>query len=197
MFSAARAWSILAMALVFASCTVASQTAEIPVAQSDLTLGPGDLFEVRVYDEKELSGEYQVGPDGKINFPFLGVIKVSGKDTDGISREIASLLQSGGYLKQPFVSVLLKESNSKRVSVIGAVAKPGTQSLIPGMTVVQAISQAGGFAPLASKDETVVTRRVSGKLERNRVNMSEIARGNAEDFALRSGDIIFVPERLF
>jgi polysaccharide export outer membrane protein len=65
------------------------------------------------------------------------------------------------------------------------------------MTVVQAVSNAGGFTPLASKDDTVVTRRVQGKLERYRISVSEVTRGNAEDFPLRAGDIVFVPERVF
>jgi protein involved in polysaccharide export with SLBB domain len=174
-------------------------TTKLPTSAvvDDTTLGPGDLFEIRVYEEKELSGEYQVSPEGTIAFPFLGVLTVAGKDTQTISRDIAGALRSGGYLRSPYVSVLLKESNSKRVSVLGAVAKPGTLSLIPGMTVVQAISQAGGFTPLASKDETVVSRRVGGKLERYRIPLSDIARGSSDDFALRSGDIVFIPERVF
>jgi len=179
------------------SCGSNVETIPLRVQEEDTTLGPGDLFEVRVYNEKELSGDYQVSPDGTISFPFLGVLTVAGKDTKLIASEIESKLEEGGFLRKPYVSVLLQESNSKRVSVLGAVAKPGTLALIPGMTVVQAVSQAGGFAPLASKDDTVVSRRLAGKLERYRIPMSEIARGTADDFALCSGDIVFVPERMF
>lgn len=65
------------------------------------------------------------------------------------------------------------------------------------MTVLQVVSNSGGFTPLASKDDTVVTRRVNGELVRYRVPASDIARGDAEDFPLRPGDIVFVPERVF
>lgn len=195
-----RCRSFLLVALVLAagpSCARSPTPLPVHAQIEDATLGPGDLFEVRVYNEKELSGTYQVSPDGTIAFPFLGVLTVGGKDTQTIAQEIAAKLDSDGYLKKPYVSVLLEESNSKRISVLGAVAKPGTMQLIPGMTVVQAISQAGGFAPLASKDDTVVSRKSGEKLERFRIAMTQIARGDASDFLLRSGDIVFVPERVF
>jgi protein involved in polysaccharide export with SLBB domain len=195
-FGAALAISILCAVVVGCQRSIpVGPTAELPTEEA--LLGPGDLFEVRVYNEKELTGNYQVGPDGTISFPFLGVLTVSGKDTRTIAREIAEQLETGGYLKGPYVSVVLQESVSKRISVLGAVAKPGTLQLMPGMTIVQAISQAGGFSPLASKDSTVVSRKSGGKLVRHQVLMSKISRGDADDFPLRAGDIIFVPERIF
>ena len=163
----------------------------------DTTLGSGDTFEIRVFGEKDLTGNYQVGADGSIQFPFIGRVEVLGKDTSTVARLISDALVSGGYLKEPHVSVFLQESNSKRISVIGAVAKPGTLAIVPGMTVVYAVSQAGGFTALASKDDIVITRRVDGKLARYKVEVSRITRGDAEDFPLRAGDIVFVPERVF
>jgi len=169
----------------------------VPDVVEDTTLGAGDVFDVRVFGEKDLSGRYQVAPDGNINFPFLGTLQVSGKETTAVANEIAVKLKNGGFLNDPQVSIFLEQSNSKRISVLGAVAKPGTLAIVPGMTVVQAVSQAGGFTNLASKDDTVVTRRVKGDLEKYRILVSEIARGNASDFPLRAGDIVFVPERVF
>ena len=161
------------------------------------TFGAGDVFDVRVFNEKDLTGAYRVGNDGTIRYPFLGVISVGGKDVDQVAREIETGLREGQFLLHPQVHVQVQESNSKRISIIGAVAKPGTVPITPGMTVVQAVSGAGGFTPLASKDDTVVTRRVNGKLERFRIAVSEVTRGNAEDFVLRAGDIVYVPERVF
>ena len=163
----------------------------------DSSLGPGDVFEVRVYGEKDLTGEYQVAGDGTVQYPFIGTLAVSGKDTSQVAEMITDSLVKGGYMREPHVSVFVQASNSKRVSVLGAVSKPGTLPIVPGMTVVYAVSQAGGFTPLASKDDTVITRRVGGKLERYRVELSRITRGDADDFPLRAGDIVFVPERVF
>ena len=172
-------------------------TTAVPDTVEDTTMGAGDVFEVSVFGEKELSGKYQVAADGSISFPLIGVVAVSGKESTAVANEIADRLTKGGFLVDANVSVFVEQSNSKRISVLGAVAKPGTLPIVPGMTVVQAVSQAGGFSNLASKDETVVTRRVNGELKKFRIYVSEIARGEASDFPLRAGDIVFVPERVF
>lgn len=172
-------------------------TTEVPDAVEDTTLGAGDVFEVRVFGEKDLTGKHQVASDGTIHFPFIGVVAVAGKQPPMVAEEISSRLKTGGFLNEPQVSVFVEQSNSKRISVLGAVAKPGTLAIVPGMTVVQAVSQAGGFTNLASKDDTVVTRRIQGVLKKYRIYVSEIARGEASDFPLRAGDIVFVPERVF
>jgi protein involved in polysaccharide export with SLBB domain len=186
------------LALLLASCTpkVATRLPDQSIAE-DTSLGSGDVFEVRVFGEKDLTGDYQVAADGTIQFPFLGTVEVGGRETSQVATLIATRLSQGGFLNEPQVSVFLKQSNSKRVSVLGAVAKPGTLPIVPGMTLVHAVSQAGGFTALASKDDTVITRRVAGKLERYRVEVSRITRGDSEDFPLRAGDIVFVPERVF
>lgn len=189
---------LIAAAVMLGAChkqVTSALPTEVPV--EDTTLGPGDVFEVRVFGEKDLTGKYQVGPEGSIRFPFLGVVQVQGKQADEVAGDITARLRDGKFLLNPNVSVFVEQTNSKRISIIGAVAKPGTLPIVPGMTVVQAVSSAGGFTPLASKDDTVVTRRVNGKLERYRISVSEVTRGNADDFPLRAGDIVFVPERVF
>ncbi|MAQ18411.1 MAG: polysaccharide biosynthesis protein [Sandaracinus sp.] len=167
-------------------------------AVDDLTaLGPGDTFDVRVYGEEDLSATYRVAQDGTIDFPFVGRIHVEGREPTEVADAIAVALRDGEILVAPQVSVLIKESESRVVSVMGAVASSGTFPMRSGLTVVQAISLAGGFSPLANRNETVVTRRVNGELKRHLVRVDDISRGRAEDFLLRSGDIVFVPERLF
>lgn len=195
---ALRVFVILLSLAGFGACKpqVTTRLPDQPPAE-DTSLGDGDVFEVRVFGEKDLTGSYQVGPDGTIQFPFIGTVHVGGKDASAVAKAISDGLAQGGYLKDPHVSVFLQESNSKRISVLGAVTKPGTLPIVPGMTVVHAVSQAGGFTSLASKDDTVITRRVGGKLERYRVEVSRITRGDAEDVPLRAGDIVFVPERVF
>ena len=100
-------------------------------------------------------------------------------------------------LRDPHVSVCVEQYVSKRISVVGAVADPGTFPLEPGMTDVQAISMAGGFTSLADRNGTVVTRRLNGELVRYRVPAAKVSRGQAQDIEVAAGDIIFVPERMF
>lgn len=167
------------------------------VVQTDDTLGAGDAFEVNVYDDKELSGKYRVADDGSIDFPLVGRIEVAGLGQAAIAQRIQQALQDKKILRNPQVSVFVTERSSKRVNVMGAVEKPGTLKLVSGMTVVQAISEAGGFTPLASRNDTIVTRRVEGKLQRFKVPVERITEGRSDDFPLKNGDIVYVPERIF
>ena len=168
-----------------------------PPATDDTTLGPGDVFSVRVYGEEAMTGSHQVAPDGTINFPLLGAVQVNGLEPTEVAQKIQTELVERDFLREPHVSVYVEEYASKRVSVVGAVANPGTFPLEPGMTVVQAISMAGGFSSLADRDATVVTRRIGDEIIRYRVPVDRVTKGQAEDVEVAAGDIIFVPERMF
>ncbi|MBW2509230.1 MAG: polysaccharide biosynthesis/export family protein [Deltaproteobacteria bacterium] len=188
-----------ALTLGAAACSKRSvQDTEVPPpATDDTTLGPGDVFTVRVYGEEELSGSHQVAPDGTIDFPLLGSVDVNGLEPPEVAARVRDLLKDRHLLRDPHVSVYVERYVSKRVSVVGAVANPGTFVLEPGMTVVEAISMAGGFSSLADRDGTVVTRRVGAETVRYRVPVAKVAKGQAKDIEVAAGDIIFVPERLF
>ena len=160
-------------------------------------LGAGDVFEVRVFGEEQLTAQYRVEPDGTIDFPFLGRLPVEGREPRDVAASIAEGLREREVLVDPQVTVFLAESNSLRVSVMGAVARPGTFPVSPGMTVVQAISSAGGFTALASQNDTVLTRRVGDGVRRFTVPARRISDGRESDIPLQGGDIIFVPERVF
>lgn len=166
-------------------------------AAPDTTLGVGDSFDVRVYGEEELSGKYQVAGDGMIDFPFIGRVEVAGHEPTAVAAAIQGRLKSGGYLVNPQVSVLVTDYASKHVSVMGAVVKPGIFPLTNGITIVHAISLAGGLTPLASGNDVIVSRRVHGALKRFRVPVDDVSEGRAEDFPLQAGDIIYIPERVF
>ena len=189
----------LAMALSAAGCAKRTVLAtEVPPpATDDTTLGPGDVFAVRVYGEEELSGSHQVAPDGTIDFPLLGSVDVNGLEPPAVAEVLQQLLKQKNLLRDPHVSVYVEQYASKRVSVVGAVANPGTFPLEPGMTVVQAISMAGGFSSLANRDGTVVTRRIGEETIRYRVPLDKVTKGQADDIEVAAGDIIYVPERLF
>jgi protein involved in polysaccharide export with SLBB domain len=193
------AWPLLSMALAFSACASTPRTTALsaPPAQTESTLGPGDTFEVTVYGEEDLSGKYRISEDGTINFPFVGRIQVADKSQSAIADLIQAALADKQILRKPLVSVFLLEQTSKHISVMGAVAKPGGQPLTSGMTIIDAISSAGGLTPIASGDNTIVTRRVEGKLQRYKVPVESITEGHTDDFQLQEGDIVFVPERIF
>ena len=191
--------TFLFLGVVAAACSKRGiQVTEVPPpATDDTTLGPGDAFSVRVFGEEALSGDHQVAPDGTINFPLLGAVDVAGLEPTEVADKLQNELRYRDLLRDPHISVYVEEYASKRISVVGAVANPGAFRLEPGMTVVQAISMAGGFSSLANRDGTVVTRRVGDEIVRYRVPVERVTRGQAEDIEVAAGDIIFVPERLF
>ena len=191
--------TLLLLASASSACSKRGvQATEVPPpALDDTTLGPGDALTVRVYGEEEMTGNHQVAPDGTINFPLLGAVHVSGLEPTEVADKIQTELRERDLMRNPHVSVYVEAYSSKRVSVVGAVANPGTFALEPGMTVVQAISMAGGFSSLADRDGTVVTRRVNEELVRYRVPVARVTKGQAQDIEVAAGDIIFVPERMF
>jgi len=162
-----------------------------------MTLGPGDTFEVNVYDEKELTGKYQVADDGTINFPLIGIVSVGGRGPMAVARTIQDALQSKRILRNPTVSIFVLAYASKLVNIVGAVQKPGSLPWIAGMSIVRAISSSGGVTPLAAANDTIVTRQVDGKPKRYRVSVRRISEGQERDFILHAGDIVYVPERIF
>jgi polysaccharide export outer membrane protein len=174
----------------------ASRAPTAPETVVASSLGPGDVFEVRVFQEPELSGVYQVGPQGDVIFPLCKRVAVAGMDANAAAEAIRGCLAKG-FMRDPQVSVLVKEYNSKKVFVFGEVQKPGTFPFEDGMSVVQAVTVAGGFTKTAAQNSTSVTRRVGGTETKIKVNVQDIALGKAPNFTLEPGDIVYVPESLF
>ena len=160
-------------------------------------IGPGDKLKIMVYGEKELSGLYQVSPEGFIMFPFAGKIDVQDYTSFSLAEKIADLLEKG-YLKNPQVTVLVQEFVSKRIFILGQVKKAGNFPMKEAMSIVEAISLAGGFTNFADISNVVITRKQkNGKEKRFVVNIDDVVNGNTKNFYLKPGDIIFVRERFF
>jgi len=166
-----------------------------PSMGSMVTLEPGDVFSVRVYREKDLSGTYRVGSDGSIRFPLIGELQVSGKTPEMVADSLTQSLQDG-FLRDPQVTVFVKEFRSKKVFVLGQVAKPGTFNFEQGMNLIQVITLAGGFTDLAARNRTLITRLSDGKERRVLVEAGDISQGKQPNIPLTPGDIIFVPESI-
>ena len=170
-------------------------TTPVP-SDEDNSLGPGDVFEVRVFQQEDMSNTYVASAEGSISFPLIGTIVVRGKTPTEVEAAIRQKL-SDGYIVNPQVSVLVKQYNSKKVSVFGQVQKPGTMPFSDGMTIIEAISRAGGLTGMAKKNEVSVTRNVDGKKTKYTIPVEKIGEGKAPTFYMRPGDVVFVKERLF
>jgi polysaccharide export outer membrane protein len=165
--------------------------------QVDATLGPGDVFDVRVFEEADLSGTYRVDADGWIDYPLVGRIKAQSL----LPGELAQVLRVKltAFVQHPQVSVLLKEANSKRIIVYGQVQKPGAYPFTNPMTISQAISIAGGFTAMAARERVLISRLSHNAHEESviEVDLHAIADGKAPTRFISPGDEVYVPERLF
>ena len=190
----ARVW--LAVAVLSACSTTASTTyksdgSEIGAAISASTVGVGDVLAVRVYLHPDLDGEFVVAPEGTINFPLAGEVHVEGLDASQIGGVLRDKL-GAGYIRDPQVIVTLKTLNSKKVYVLGQVRTPGRYAFTEDMTIVEAVTLAGGFANLAERNYTIVTRGT----RRIPIPVEKIMQGLAANFPLQPGDIVYVPQSI-
>ncbi len=156
-------------------------------------LGPGDVVEVRVSEQEELSGEYEVSEAGAIRFPWIGDVEVAGHSKDEVAQSIETQL-SDGWLRQPQVSVRVIDRQNREVSVLGQVNEPGSYPYKERLTLVQAISQAGGMNPLAQQKRVKLIRDAAGGRQTYVIDVREILESKRADLPLQPGDIVFVPE---
>lgn len=169
----------------------------LPPPVESTTIGPGDSFELFIVGEDKIPTSYTVSPDGTVDFPYIHRHKVSGLEPQEVVDLVREQLVSGGFLTDPSVMISVKEYRSKVVNVLGQVNKPGTFPLVPGITLVQAISQAGGPNSIADTNAITLTRTTSGKRRSLRISLRSITEGRSPDIPLQSGDVITVAERVF
>jgi polysaccharide export outer membrane protein len=196
-----RRWApVLALAIAFTGCTKhnASRVAVLPPPETSTTLGPGDVFAVAVLGEKDLPLEYRVQPDGTVDFPYVKRVKVVGLEPQEVVDLLRKRLVEERIYSDPQLSLLIKQYNSKKVNVLGQVAKPGTLSWSDGMRLVEAISQAGGFTPIADRDNVVLMRiDRGGKVVTVSLSVDEITEGREPNPMLQAGDTVRVDQRAF
>jgi protein involved in polysaccharide export with SLBB domain len=161
-------------------------------------VGPGDVIEIVVVGEEKLPKEYEVQGDGSLDFPYVPDLVVSGLEPRQIALALRNKLVEAKYLVDPQVQVKVKAYNSKKIQIIGQVAKPGPLPYQDGMTLVQAISAAGWFTPLADTNHIQLIRNVPPNSTVNAVVSVDAITDNARpDVKLQQGDTIKVDQRLF
>jgi protein involved in polysaccharide export with SLBB domain len=188
----------LAITMVLAGCGGRPRSRiNLPPPVESTTIGSGDVFSLTIVGEDKLPKEFRVAPDGTVDLPYIHRVQVAGLEPQEIADLVRKKLVEGDVLRDPSVAVDIKEYNSKRVVVLGQVQRPGSFPLTPGFTLIQAISQAGGFNSIANRDRVNLTRK-NGKQARTIVLSADaITDGSLPDIPLQSGDTIFVNERVF
>jgi polysaccharide biosynthesis/export protein len=176
---------IVVIAIGLMTCAYAQQqsggAASLPIVQvaygdTEFRLGPDDVIEVSVYQEKELSATVPVRPDGKISIPLIGEMPASGKTATELQKEIS--LRYAKFISEPAVTVVVKEVNSPKVSVLGEVKNPGMYKIKDRATVLDAIAMAGGTTEYAKRDKVTLIRvNAAGETSRVKVNLDDQIKG--------------------
>jgi polysaccharide export outer membrane protein len=177
------------VATIFDKYSVPDQGGDV----TDYRVAPMDVLEVTVYDAPNLSRPAQVSASGYISLPLIGDVKATGKTTDQLQTDIASRLRKD-LMQSPQVFVTVKEYNSQRVTVDGAVKAPGVFPLKGKTTLVEAVAQAGGLNEMGSPSSVYVLRQVDGKKMAARFDLNEIRKGQKQDPVMQAGDIVMVDE---
>ncbi len=162
-----------------------------PVAAPEYRLGPEDVIDVFVWKEPELTTTAVVRPDGKISLPLANEILATGKTAVELRAEIAERLNQ--FVTQPVVSVMVKQVNSLKISVLGEVRKPDIYRIKNRVTLLEAIAMAGGFTDLAKPTRVVIIRNGVKGPERIRINVKQaVGDQSTAPFYLEPLDTVYV-----
>jgi polysaccharide export outer membrane protein len=171
--------------------------ASIPAAAlpADYVIGEEDVLGVLFWREQDMSGDVAVRPDGRITLPLIGEVVASGKTPEALRTEIQDA--AGKYLSDPNVTLLIRQMNSRKVYITGAVTNPGSFPLNGPRTVMQLISLAGGLTEFADAENiTVIRPDKTGASKALKFNYKDVAKGRRleQNVVLQPGDTVVVDE---
>ena len=167
--------------------------APAPAVPADYVIGVQDVLSIVFWKDKELSADVVVRPDGKISLPLLQDVAAAGYTPEQLTDALVKAASK--YIGQPNATVIVKEINSRKVFVLGQVAKPGTFPLVGDMTVLQVIALAGDVLEYAKPTKVVIVRKEGAQERRFNFNYKDVVKGRnpEQNILLRPGDTIIVP----
>jgi len=193
---------LIALCLALSSTAVSEdkgQTPQKPEAASSsvndetYVIGPEDVLNINVWKEPEVSASVPVRPDGKVSLPLLNDIQAAGLTPMQLRSQITEKLKQ--FLTEPQVTVTVTAVNSRRVYIIGEVSRPGAFPLVPNMTILQALTSAGGPSPYAKTTKIYMLRTENGTQSKLAFNYKDVIKGKNtnQNIVLKPGDTIVVP----
>ena len=162
------------------------------VYAGDYRIGPGDVLDIAVWKNPDLTKQLVVLPDGTIHFPLIKELKVGGATVNELETMLVSNLKK--YVPEPDLSISIVQVNSMMIYVIGKVNQPGRFSINTNLDVLQALSVAGGLNPFAKQKEIAIFRKDNQETTMFNFNYEEVSEGNnlEQNITLKRGDVIVV-----
>jgi polysaccharide biosynthesis/export protein len=187
-----RSLRTLSLSWLLAACALAGcasgyrKLPPLPAAPAGAyLLGPGDVLQVIVFGESDLSGTYHVTDSGTVTLPLIGAVPAAGSSLPDLQRRLTQLLDSKA-VKSPDVTVQISEY--RPFFILGEVKNPGSYAYVPDMTVLTAVAMAGGYTFRAAEADVSVTRKIEGVTRETQA---------ARDARVLPGDVVYVFERHF
>jgi polysaccharide export outer membrane protein len=178
---------------------VALQPEKSAVDANTYVIGPGDVIQVFVWRNAELTVTLPVRPDGRVSTPLVEDMVAVGKTPSQLARDIETVL--GAYIRSPQVNIIVSQPVSvySQVKIIGEITRPQGLPYREGMTVLDAVLAAGGISQFAAPNRTRVIRTVKGKEEEHRIKLGDLLnKGDLRtNILLKAGDIVVVPRSNF
>ncbi len=163
-------------------------------SDSSYVIGTDDLLAINVWKEQEISRTVPVRSDGKISLPLVGELMAGGQTPLQLEQEITKRLQS--YISEPEVTVIVQDSKSRKINILGMVVRPGSYLLTGSTTVLDAIAMAGGFKDFAKQKSIYVLRQGdNGSEQRLPFNYKDVIKGKntEQNIRLQPRDTVVVP----
>jgi polysaccharide export outer membrane protein len=193
---------VLSLAVTASAQTAGSNNGKAPApvaavpAPPDYIIGPDDVLSISFWRDKDLSSDVVVRPDGKISLQLINDLQASGLTPEELRLKVTAA--AARFVEEPTVTVVVKQINSRKVFVVGQVAKPGTYPLGGPMTVVQLIALAGGLNEYADRENITILRaerRPDGEPVSVRINYADLVKRKnlKQNIDLKPGDTVLVP----
>lgn len=163
----------------------------IVALESNYKIAPMDQLGIKVFKSQDLTGDYEVDLAGRISLPFIGEVEAANLTTAQLDERLTQKLGEK-YLENPDVSVGIKSSTRRSVTVDGAVARSGSYPVHGPMTLMQAVAAAGGAREDANVRRVAVFRTIGGQRQAAAFDLQAIRRGEAKDPVVYAGDIVVV-----
>ena len=166
---------------------------KVATQDPNYVIGSQDMLDISVWREPDFSRTVPVRPDGKISLPLLNDMQAAGLTPSQLAEELTKSLNK--FVTNPQVTIIVTQINSQRFYVLGEATRPGAYTLIPDMTILQALSNAGGFTTYANAKKIYLLRQENGKQQKLSFNYKDVISGKRteQNIALKNGDTIVVP----
>lgn len=201
-----RVLGLVAVVLFLAGCASSLPSAQTlpPVAPTEeatnYRIGPGDVLNVFVWHNTDLSAQMPVRPDGRISLPLIGDIVAAGLTPSDLSAQIQDKLKN--YVKDPLVTVIPTQFVglfTRQIRVIGEAVQPRALPYSASMTVLDVMIAVGGLTKYADGERAVLVRTIDGKQQSYQVHLDSLVRDGdvSQNVAMQPGDILIIPQRFF